>query len=102
MVESYRVGTNVDNWPPEYEATVFKLKIGEISKPVQTQFGFHIIEVLERRGNEFRTRHILITPSSSDLDIEMTMNELDSIRNMVVTGGQDFEKLAKDVSDDQM
>ena len=87
---------------PEYEATVFKLKIGEVSQPVQTDFGFHIIEVLERRGNEFRTRHILLTPSSSDLDIEMTMNELDSVRNLVINGEQDFEKLAKDISEDKM
>lgn len=87
---------------PEYEATVFKLKIGEISQPVQTDFGFHIIEVLERRGNEFRTRHILITPSSSELDIERTMNKLDSVRTLVIDGGQDFEKLAKDLSDDKM
>jgi peptidyl-prolyl cis-trans isomerase SurA len=87
---------------PEYEAAVFKLKIGEISQPVQTDFGFHLIEVLERRGNEFRTRHILITPTASELDIEKTASELDSLRNLVLNGGQDFEKLAKDFSDDQM
>jgi peptidyl-prolyl cis-trans isomerase SurA len=87
---------------PEYEAAIFKLKTGEISSPVETDFGFHLIQVIERRGNEFRTRHILITPNSSDLDIEYTIDQLDSIRDLVVAGGQDFEKLAKDFSDDKM
>ncbi len=87
---------------PEYEAAIFKLKTGEISSPVETDFGFHLIQVIERRGNEFRTRHILITPNSSDLDIDYTIHQVDSIRDLVVTGGQDFEKLAKDFSDDKM
>lgn len=105
---SARTGGELPGWykrgqlAPEYEAAIFKLKVGEISEPVETDFGIHIIQVLERRGNEFRTRHILITPSSSDLDIEYTTNELDSIRDLIIVGGQDFEKLAKDNSDDKM
>ena len=104
---SARTGGELPGWysrgqlAPEYEAAVFKLKIGEISAPVESDFGFHIIEVLERRGNEFRTRHILLTPNSSELDIEQTVVELDSIRNLVVNDKQDFEKLAKDFSDDK-
>ncbi len=86
---------------PEYEAAVFKLKTGEVSSPVETDFGFHIIQVLERRGNEFRTRHILITPNSSDLDIEYTIHQLDSVRDLILSGAQEFEKLAKDFSDDK-
>ena len=105
---SGRSGGELPGWykrgqlAPEYEATIFKLKVGEISKPVETDFGIHLIEVLERRGNEFRTRHILITPNSSDLDLDYTTNLLDSIRKLVIDGGQSFEKLAKDLSDDKM
>ena len=105
---SARTGGILPGWyrrgqlAPEYEATVFKLKIGEISEPVKTDFGFHIIKVIERRGNEFRTGHILITPNSSDLDIEETIKELDSVRTLVKEGNMDFEKLAKDISDDKM
>ena len=87
---------------PEYEAAVFKLKPGEISEPVETDFGFHIIQLLERRGNEFRTRHILITPSSSDLDIEYTIHQLDSVRQVILSGEKSFEEVAKDFSDDKM
>lgn len=105
---SAKTGGELPGWykrgqlAPEYEAAIFKLKIGEISKPIETDFGIHLIEALERRGNEFRTRHILITPNSSDLDIEYTIRQLDSIRSLVVDGGQDFEKLAKNFSDDKM
>jgi peptidyl-prolyl cis-trans isomerase SurA len=105
---SARTGGELPGWysrgqlAPEYEAAIFRLKVGEISEPVETDFGFHIIQVLERRGNEFRTRHILITPSSSDLDIDFTIHQLDSIRDLVINGEQNFEKLAKDFSEDKM
>jgi peptidyl-prolyl cis-trans isomerase SurA len=87
---------------PEYEAAVFKLKTNEISSPVETDFGYHLIQVLERRGNEFRTRHILLSPNSSDFDIEYTINQLDSTRDLILAGSEDFEKLAKNFSDDKM
>lgn len=105
---SARTGGELPGWykrgqlAPEYEATIFKLKPGEISQPVKTEFGYHIIELLERRGNEFRTRHILLTPSSSEEDIEYTMHEVDSLRRLVIEGGMEFEKLAKENSDDKM
>jgi peptidyl-prolyl cis-trans isomerase SurA len=105
---SAKTGGELPGWysrgqlAPEYEAAVFKLKTGEISSPVETDFGFHLIQVLERRGNEFRTRHILITPNSSDLDIDYTVQQLDSVRSLIVDGKQEFEKMAKDFSDDKM
>lgn len=105
---SGRTGGELPGWykrgqlAPEYEAAIFKLKVGEMSMPIETDFGIHLIEVLERRGNEFRTRHILITPNSSDLDLDFTTHQLDSIRKLVVDGGQSFEKIAKDFSDDKM
>ncbi|RLD20212.1 MAG: peptidylprolyl isomerase [Bacteroidetes bacterium] len=105
---SAKTGGELPGWykrgqlAPEYEAAIFKLKTGEISSPVETDFGFHLIQVLERRGNEFRTRHILITPNSSDLDIDYTVQQLDSVRSLIVDGKQEFEKVAKDFSDDKM
>ena len=105
---SARKGGELPGWykrgqlAPEYEAAVFKLKTGELSSPVETDFGFHLIQVLERRGNEFRTRHILLTPNSSDLDIDFTIHQLDSVRDLILADTEDFEKLAKDFSDDKM
>ena len=105
---SARTGGELPGWykrgelAPEYEAAIFKLKPGELSEPVETQFGFHIIQLMERRGNEFRSKHILISPNSSDKDIERTVELLDSIRTHIVDSGDDFEKIAKEVSDDKL
>jgi len=87
---------------PEYEAAIFKLKPGEISQPVETDFGFHLIQLIERRGNEFRTRHILISPSSSDLDIDYTTHQLDSVRSIIQEKKENFEKVASEFSDDKL
>ena len=56
---------------PEYEAAALNLKPSGISKVTESQFGFHLIQLIERRGNEYNSRHILIKPNSSVLDIEL-------------------------------
>ncbi|WKV13764.1 peptidylprolyl isomerase [Marivirga harenae] len=85
---------------PEYEATALRLKPGEISKPVETDFGFHIIELLARRGNEFNTRHILILPKFTKNDMDRTINFLDSIRTLIIKDSITFEAAAAEHSDD--
>jgi peptidyl-prolyl cis-trans isomerase SurA len=87
---------------PEYEATIFKLKNGEVSNVVETEFGFHIIQLIDRKGNEFKSRHILMTPKSSGNDIEEAKHYLDSIRNLIIHDSITFEKAAKEYSDDKM
>jgi len=86
---------------PEYEATALKLKPGELSDPVETDFGIHLIQLLERRGNEFNTRHILRIPQPSDKDWNDAKRQLDSIRSLVIHDSVSFEKAAKDFSDDK-
>lgn len=87
---------------PEYEAMAFKLKQNEISMPVETPYGFHIIQLLDRRGNEYHSRHILISPTPSEEDLEQTMHYLDSIRTLIVSDSISFQKAAKEFSDDVM
>ncbi|VAW29134.1 Periplasmic chaperone and peptidyl-prolyl cis-trans isomerase of outer membrane proteins SurA, partial [hydrothermal vent metagenome] len=105
---SAKTGGELPGWynrgelAPEYEAACFQMQVGEISDPIETDFGFHIIQLLERRGNQFRSRHILIIPSSSDLDIGQAEHELDSIRKLVLDSSIVFEKAAKDFSDDKL
>ncbi len=86
---------------PEFEATAMNLREGEISDPVETAFGFHLIQLLERRGNTFNTRHILIRPMPSDTDIQNAERFLDSLRTQIIDKKIDFAKAAKDHSDDR-
>ncbi len=87
---------------PEFEATAMTLKEGELSMPIETQFGFHIIELQQKRGNTFKTRHILISPKPSSTDIIQAEKYLDSLRTSVLLDSITFEKAAKEYSDDQL
>src|SRR5690606_14443301 len=69
---------------PEYEAMAFKLKPGEVSMPFESPFGIHIMQLIERRGNEYNSRHILISPKPPNADLERATNFLDSIRTLIV------------------
>jgi peptidyl-prolyl cis-trans isomerase SurA len=85
---------------PEFEATSFQLKPGEISMPVESDFGFHIIKLLERRGNEYHSQHILMSPTPSDQDLADASRYLDSVRTLVIADSLTFQKAAKEYSDD--
>ena len=85
---------------PEYEAMAFKLKPGEISMPFKTDFGFHIMQLIERRGNEYNSRHILIAPQPSEEDLRSSIRYLDSLRNQILSDSITFEMAAKEYSDD--
>lgn len=86
---------------PEYEAAALKLKPGELSTVIESPFGFHLIQLIERRGTEYNSRHILIKPSSSTLDVEEAKQYLDSIKTLVINDSISFEKAARDLSEDQ-
>ncbi len=86
---------------PEYEAMALSLKPGELGI-AESQFGLHLIELLERRGNEYRSRHILLTIASSELDVKATKNTLDSLRNEIVNGNVTFSKVVSEYSEDPM
>lgn len=86
---------------PEFEATALRLEPGQIADPIESEFGFHLIQLLERRGNRFRARHVLIRPKSSNKDVDRTTNKLDSVRTLVLQDSLTFENAAKDFSDDQ-
>jgi peptidyl-prolyl cis-trans isomerase SurA len=85
---------------PEFEESAMTMEVGELSMPIKTDFGYHLIELQERRGNTFKTRHILITPKPSVDDIANAALKLDSIRNLILDSVMDFRSAAKEFSAD--
>lgn len=71
------------SYVPEFEAAVFSLKEGEMSEIVETEYGFHLIKQIERRGNNVRARHILIKPDLTETDLAKARAHLDSIKNLI-------------------
>ena len=84
---------------PEFEAVAFNLKSGEISQVVKTQAGYHIIQMIERRGESIRVAHILIQPKPSTDEQVRAITYLDSVRNIIISENLTLEEAAKRFSE---
>ncbi len=87
---------------PEYAAVAFNLNdTKKVSKIVQTQYGYHIIQLIEKRGDRINTRHILLKPKVSDAALTEAVTRLDSIRNDILAGKFTFEEATPFISQDK-
>ncbi|MFL5729864.1 MAG: peptidylprolyl isomerase [Cytophagaceae bacterium] len=86
---------------PPFEAAALKLKPGEYSDIIESDFGFHFIQLIERRANEYNSRHILVKPNSSTRDVGEAERFLDSLRLEILNDSISFEKAANDFSGDR-
>ncbi len=84
---------------PEFEAVAYNLKKGEVSEVIKTKAGFHIVQLIERRGEQINVRHILISPEPRVEDLAKAKKELDSIAKKIRKGDIDFEEAARKYSD---
>lgn len=86
---------------PEYAKVAFSLKNGQVSKIVESSFGYHIIQLIDRNGNRVHTRHILMKPEISDSTKESTKERLDSIVQLIRLDSISFAHAAMRYSQDE-
>lgn len=92
--------TSRGDFVPEFEMAAFALNDGEVSNVVQSQFGYHIIKLIERRGEQIKTRHILIKVVPTENDEMRTIEELNTLKQKAESG-ESFSDLALSNSDDE-
>lgn len=82
-----------------YEAAALALQPGEISEPVMTELGIHLIQLITREQDRYNSRHILLKPR---LDIQVAKTVLNQLREDVLAGKMTFEQAAQKFSDDSL
>jgi peptidyl-prolyl cis-trans isomerase SurA len=86
----------------EFTANAFKLKAGEISPVFETDFGFHFLQVIERRGEQVHVRHILVTPVITQASLDRAKAKADSIYDLLIKNKKiDFSSAAAYYSDNK-
>lgn len=89
-------------WVPEFANVAFNLTDPKkVSRIVETEYGYHILQLIGKRGDQVNVRHILLTPKVSDKDLKDATNRLDSIRKEIVGEAFTFEEAASFISQDK-
>jgi peptidyl-prolyl cis-trans isomerase SurA len=98
LFEADRNDKNID---PSFLAAAFRLKDGEISPVVKSQFGYHLIQMVQRNGDQATVRHILKIPPVTDVEIKEGVSKLDSVRSKIIAGVMDFNAAAFKYGEDE-
>ena len=87
---------------PEFASVAFNLNdTKKVSKIVETEFGYHIIQLIEKRGDRINCRHILLKPKVAQKDLDEAKTRLDSIRKDMLDGKFTFEEATQWISQDK-
>jgi len=84
-----------------FEAAALNLQEGEISDPIESEFGYHIIQLVRKSGKIYDARHILLMATPTDDEVKMAKAKLDSIRGLIINGKMTFKDAAYRFSDDK-
>lgn len=98
----YDLNRNEKQWDPIFLAKAFSLKEGQVSAPFKSKFGYHIIQMVNRAGDDAVVRHILKIPQATQTEITASKQRLDSARAKLIAGTTTFgEAVSKYSEDDQ-
>lgn len=86
---------------PEFSVVAFKLKNKAVSEIIETEFGFHIMQLIDRRGQKVNVRHILVKVKVGEEEIQKSKALADSVYNLLETDTFSFEQLAEKYSNDE-
>lgn len=94
--------TKRGNMVPEFEAAAMSLDTNQLSDIIESEFGFHLIQTLAKRGQEYRARHILLMPDYLVLSTEEPKRYLDSLRKVIIADTLNWSKMVKLHSEDDL
>lgn len=98
----YQVGRSDKTWDPNFLSACFRLKNeGDMIGPIKSKFGYHLIQLVQRIGDDAVVRHILRMPPITDEEIKQAISKADSIRAKVLTGQMTFAAAATRYGEDE-
>ncbi|MBS4043343.1 MAG: peptidylprolyl isomerase [Chitinophagaceae bacterium] len=97
----YTVNRNDKFWDPTFLSTCYRLKEGQTSNVIKSKFGYHIIQLVSRSGDDAVVRHILKIPPITNEEIKIVVNELDTVRERLVRKEMDFGYALNKYNDDE-
>jgi len=97
----YEINKTEKQWDADFKNAAFRLKEGQVSPIIKSKFGYHIIQMVSRNGDDAVIRHILRIPEITNEDIDLAKSKLDSIRSKLMTGTISFGAAVDKYSEDE-
>lgn len=98
---TYNINRTEKVMDPIFVQAAFRLKEGQISPVIKTRFGYHIIQMVNRAGDDATVRHILLIPQITDDEVKDSQNRLDSVRAKLIAGTLGFGEAVAKYSEDE-